>query len=240
MRKEKIKTPSAVDAVVGAITDEIIRGELKPGERLAPEPDLALKYGVGRNSVREAIKQLQAYGVLYIKRADGTYLADSFQGKMLDPLLYNLIFDNEDQEALSQLRSVIEIGTLQVALLRPQSQTVIPILNELLGEISEEFDKSEPSHERILEKDLAFHKAIAATIGNPQVDILTDYITRMTIPARKRAVQKWIELGKQAEFIRLHREIIAVIAERDMARVTEVVENHYVFLRKILKEEEQQ
>ncbi|MCR5715622.1 MAG: GntR family transcriptional regulator [Lachnospiraceae bacterium] len=237
MRKNKEKLPSAVDQVVSAITDEIIRGELRPGERLSPEPDLALKYGVGRNSVREAIKQLQAYGVLYIKRADGTYLVDSFQGKMLDPLLYNLIFDNEDQEDLAQLRSVIEIGTLQVALLRPKAKEVIPTLNRLLAEIEAEFRKEEPSPEEILDRDLRFHKAIAAIIGNPQVDILTDYITRMTIPARTRAVEKWIELGKQAEFIRLHREIIDVIDSCDASRVTQVVENHYVFLRKILKEE---
>ena len=57
---------SAVDLVVDRITNEIISGELQPGDRLPTEPELSAKYGVGRNSVREAIKQLQAFGILYI------------------------------------------------------------------------------------------------------------------------------------------------------------------------------
>lgn len=91
---ENSKT-SAVDYVVDCITNEIISGELHPGDRLLTEPELSAKYGVGRNSVREAIKQLQAFGILFIKRADGTFVTDSYQQPMLDPMLYSLILKKE-------------------------------------------------------------------------------------------------------------------------------------------------
>ncbi len=232
--KEKKSSVSAVDKVVSAITDEIISGSLHPGDRLEPEEKLAAKYNVGRNSVREAIKQLQAYGVLYIKRADGTYIEDSFNGKMLDPLLYNLIFCKEDQEDLAELRSVLETGIIQSAMQDDAVENVLPVLRELTVQTEEEMNKENPDAERVLELDLNFHSAIAGTIGNPQVDILVSYITRMTVPARRKAVEEWIRSGKQGEFIRLHREIIEVIEHRDFSRINSVVNNHYIFLRKVL------
>ena len=111
---------SAVDLVVDRITNEIISGELQPGDRLPTEPELSAKYGVGRNSVREAIKQLQAFGILYIRRADGTFVTESYQQPMLDPMLYSLILKKRDWNDFVQLRAVIDIGTLQVALENPE------------------------------------------------------------------------------------------------------------------------
>ncbi len=231
---QKAASSSAVDKVVRAITDAIIYGELKPGDRLAPESELAKKYNVGRNSVREAIKQLQAYGVLYIKRADGTYIEDSFKGKMLDPILYNLIFDNKDKEALAEMRSVIETGIIQSAMQNREITKIIPRLNELIAQTEEEFSKDEASPEKVLDIDLEFHNVIASTLENSQINILTDYITRMTVPSRMKAVEEWIRLGKESEFVRLHREMVEVIEKKDFSRINEVVNNHYVFLRKML------
>ncbi len=232
-KKNKEKSVSAVDRVVNAITDEIIGGSLHPGDRLEPEEKLAARYGVGRNSVREAIKQLQAYGVLYIKRADGTYIADSFNSKMLDPLLYNLIFCKKDQEDLTELRSIIETGIIQSAMQDNNILKVLPVLRQLTERTKEELNKEHPDAELVLELDLSFHSAIAQTMGNPQVDVLTSYIARMTVPSRKRAVEEWIRLGKQDEFIKLHRDIIDVIETLDFSRINQVVNTHYVFLRKV-------
>ncbi len=234
-RKEKETSISAVDKVVASITDEIINNSLHPGDRLEPEEKLANKYNVGRNSVREAIKQLQAYGVLYIKRADGTYIEDSFNGKMLDPLLYSLIFCNKDEEDLAQLRSIIETGIIQSAMQDDDISKVIPQLSELVEETEREMNKDVPDPGRVLDLDLDFHSVIAGTIGNPQVDILTSYITRMTVPARRKAVEEWIRSGKQDEFVKLHKDIIDVIEKRDFSRINQVVNNHYIFLRKVLK-----
>ena len=234
-KKEKKPSVSAVDKVVSSITDEIINKSLHPGDRLEPEEKLASKYNVGRNSVREAIKQLQAYGVLYIKRADGTYIEDSFNTKMLDPLLYSLIFCNKDEEDLAQLRAIIETGILQNAMQDDNISKVIPHLIELTEETERELNKETPDPGRVLDIDLKFHSAIAGTMGNPQVDILTSYITRMTVPARRKAVEEWIRYGKQDEFIRLHRDIIDVMEKRDFSRINQVVNNHYIFLRKVLK-----
>lgn len=219
---------SAVDFVVDCITNEIINGELHPGDRLLTEPELSAKYGVGRNSVREAIKQLQAFGILYIRRADGTFVTESYQQPMLDPMLYSLILKKKDWNDFVQLRAVIDIGTLQVAMENPDTAEVVPKLRKLINEIGEEMRKESPSVDRILELDLEFHRSIAQSINNPQVDTVTSYIARMTVPSRRETVQKWLDSNGVEEFLDLHRQFADVIEKKDTARIMQVVKEHYV------------
>ena len=220
---------SAVDLVVDRITNEIISGELQPGDRLPTEPELSAKYGVGRNSVREAIKQLQAFGILYIRRADGTFVTESYQQPMLDPMLYSLILKKRDWNDFVQLRAVIDIGTLQVALENPEVVEIVPQLLEIVEKIGKEMRKKEPDVDRILEMDLAFHRSIALTIHNPQIDTVTSYVARLTVPSRRETVQKWLDSNQIEEFLELHRQIADVIEKRDTARITQAVMEHYVF-----------
>lgn len=69
---KKIKNKSVVKTVVDSITKAIINGELRPGDKIPTEMELADSFGVGRNSIREAIKILVYYGILEIRRAEGT------------------------------------------------------------------------------------------------------------------------------------------------------------------------
>lgn len=223
---------SAVDYVVDCIVNEIIDGELHPGDRLPTEPELSVKYGVGRNSVREAIKQLQAFGILFIRRADGTFVTDSYQQPMLDPMLYSLILKKRDWSDFVQLRSVIEIGTLHVALANPNVVQIVPQLKKMVMEIAQEMRSASPSVDKILEMDLEFHQIIVQTLGNPQVDTVTSYIAKLTIPSRRETVQKWLDDGETERFLELHMKIVDVIAKRDTSRITEAVEEHYVYWKK--------
>ena len=82
--KQKNAVKSVVDQVMDGIISQIIDGTLHPGDKLPTEMELCKQFGAGRNSVREAVKKLQAYGILYIKRADGTFVSENYNQKMLD------------------------------------------------------------------------------------------------------------------------------------------------------------
>ena len=69
-----IKSESLVQTVINRITDAIISGELKPGDKLPTEVELMATLQVSRNTVREAIRTLIAYGVVEIRRPEGTFL----------------------------------------------------------------------------------------------------------------------------------------------------------------------
>ena len=87
---KKIKNKSVVQTVVDSITKAIIAGELKPGDKIPTELELAESFGVGRNSIREAIKILVYYGILEIRRAEGTFVCNGFNKIMIDPMVYGV------------------------------------------------------------------------------------------------------------------------------------------------------
>lgn len=220
---------SAVDLVVNGIIDSIIKREIRPGGKLPTEPELSKEYNVGRNSVREAIKQLQAFGILEIRRADGTYVADSYNNHMLDPMLYSLILQEHDWQDFVQLREVIDIGTLRVALSDPGVVKIVPALEGILLQMKSLLEQEKPDIDGVLRLDLEFHSDITKTINNPMVTTVNNYVTLISIPSRRKSVEKWIADNKSETFIALHQQLIDVIATRDAGRIEQAVTAHYVY-----------
>ena len=110
-----INSKSMVQIVIDRITGAIIDGELKPGDQIPTEPELSSLFNVGRNTVREAIRILVAYGVLEIRRAEGTFICDGFSPSMINPAIYQIILQKESRyEELIGLRKIIENGMMQL------------------------------------------------------------------------------------------------------------------------------
>ena len=107
-----------VQQVIDRLTLAMINKELCPGDKIPTETALSLTFGVGRNSIREAIKILVSFGVLEIRRPEGTFVAKGFSEKMIDPLLYGIILDEDERsvESLKELRSWIDVGILKLAI----------------------------------------------------------------------------------------------------------------------------
>ena len=234
------KQASVVERVIDGIISSIISGEFQPGDQLPTEPELSRRYNAGRNSVREAVKQLQAYGVVYIRRADGTYVCDSYDQKMLDPMLYNIILHKNDWRDFVTLRAVIDIGMLHLALTLPDVEECVPELERLVEEMTTEMEGPAPSKERVMELDTRFHAIIAQTTHNPQIASVTEYITRLTVPSRLETVERVLEGGLSdiRHFVELHRQMVALIADRQAGRIAEVVKNHYIYWENDIKPED--
>ena len=106
-----LKSESVVQKVINCLTDGMISGELKPGDKLPTEPELAATFGVARTSVREATKILTYLGVLESRRSEGTFVANGFQESMIDPMVYGIILNQgEDFNSLIELRELTEVG----------------------------------------------------------------------------------------------------------------------------------
>ena len=227
MAQETEKKVSAVSQVFDNIINEIIEGRLRPGDRLPTESELSEKYHIGRNSVREAIKQLQAFGILYIRRADGTFVSENYNQKMLDPLLYSLILQDHDWRYFVQLRSAMEIGVMFLAIDSDRREESVARLEELIHSMDKEVKRARPSVDRLLELDLAFHETISSAVSNPMVDSVTNYIARLTVPSRRATTRKLIKDKNGTRFVDLHCQIVDVLKTKDKSRIEEVVEAHY-------------
>lgn len=95
-----IKREPISATILNMITDESLSGNLKPGDKLPTENELAENLGVGRNSVREARKMLSSFGVIEVRMGAGTYIAETIHGSIFEPLMLSLAFEQGTSKEL--------------------------------------------------------------------------------------------------------------------------------------------
>ena len=142
-RKEKdvllkpINKESVVQQVIDRLTEAMLSGALKPGDKIPTEVEMSETFGVGRNSIREAIKILVYLGVLEIKRADGTFVRSGFTESMIDPMIYGIILGDDDSYVeLKELREVMEQDIMRSAVVK-STEKDIEFLKSKYNELEE-------------------------------------------------------------------------------------------------------
>ena len=220
---------SVVDQVMESIIQDIIEGRLSPGDRLPTETELSRRMGAGRNSVREAIKKLEAYGVCYIRRADGTFVNEHYSQKMLDPILYSIILQKNSWNDFVEMRRVIDTGTLHVVVGRQGLPANLQDLRAALTALEKAVRSPLPKADVIMDCDTHFHNLITEATGNPQLASISDYVTRLTIPSRARTLQKILRQGDLDNFISLHRQLLEIIETKRADLIDPAVNDHYMY-----------
>lgn len=86
--------------IVAQVTQAIAQGSIPLGSYLPTEPQLMAQFGVGRNALREAIKILEAFGLVTVRRGAGTYVQDSCTFDLLVPLFLRLLWLSPTKEDL--------------------------------------------------------------------------------------------------------------------------------------------
>ena len=105
---QKIEVKNPVDLIISQIRDLIGSGKIKPGEKLPPERKLAEHFGVSRNHVREAIRQLQIYGIVKVLPQSGTVI-NGIGIVALEGLITNVLkIENSDFKSLVDTRILLE------------------------------------------------------------------------------------------------------------------------------------
>lgn len=161
MKFEVIKRCTASEVVADRILFQLRSKNLKPGEKLPPERDLVKMFGVGRSSVREAVKALSAMGYLQVIQGRGTYVAknaDSARPRTGD-LKKDLNFIN--MPSLLETRRILECKSAELAAQRADSRQILQI-----GEAIIEMQKPNQDNRKFLSADRAFHLAVADATEN--------------------------------------------------------------------------
>lgn len=104
----KINGESTVDSVVSSIRDALNTGALSPGDRIPSETVLMQELGVSRSTIREAMKMLQAYGVVDVKQGNGTFITKNCDDVATKAFImrYTLLQPSEDERW--QFRALFE------------------------------------------------------------------------------------------------------------------------------------
>ncbi len=155
---EKLST-----AVVRQVEELILRGILRPGERLPSERELAERLGVSRPSLRDAIAQLQETGLLSAKPGAGVFVADVL-GSAFSPAL-TALFARHDEAAMDYLsfrRDMEGLAAERAA--RLGSDTDLEVVSAVFAKMEAAHDSSSAEEEAAL--DAQFHMAIIEASHN--------------------------------------------------------------------------
>lgn len=226
--KASLANKSVVERIVDQITNAIINGELKPGDKIPTEPELCETFGVGRNSIREAIKILAAYGVVEIRRADGTYICQEYNYKMLYPILYGIILQKDSQKQIIELRKVIDVGIMQEAMHR-MGVDEFHQLETVIEDMEQAINKEPPVAREIFDLDVRFHAVMTDVFSNGLLESIGYYIDTITKQSRILAIEFILKNGYKEDFIMLHREILDVLEKKDESQIAPIIEKHYKY-----------
>lgn len=116
LEKEISTQPNTIaDQVYEALLKRIVSGHYKPGERIPSENELREEFNVSRNTLRGALKRLNAMGVLETRRGDGSYVKQFGMQMYLNAFVPAMLINEDSLMELIQLRKAIEVAAARLA-----------------------------------------------------------------------------------------------------------------------------
>ncbi|WP_406615151.1 FadR/GntR family transcriptional regulator, partial [Candidatus Caldatribacterium sp.] len=162
---QPLERESLVQLVLKQVKEALISGELKPGDRLPSESDLANTLGVSRGSVREALRMLEALGVVERKRGKGIFIPEKPRHAILDPLVFSLLTQQGSSTDICELRFILEPVFTALAATKATTKDL-----EALERMVDETEASLQQGILPLEKDIEFHRKVFSLTQNPYIE----------------------------------------------------------------------
>jgi len=212
------RSPVAVDLVTSHVRHLIERGELRPGDRLPTERELAARIGVSRPTVRTGLRTLATMGVVRSRQGAGTFITDGPPALASEPLGLMAALHGLSRDGLFEARRVLEVGTSGLAAERSSGDDLAAMSEEVIGMFA---SVGEPL--TFLWHDVRFHRAIAAASGNPVLGVLIDMLGSMFYERRRATIQTATDLRETAD---AHRRIYQAIRARNRDAARAAMDDH--------------
>ena len=159
------KRPALSQAICDYVKQYILDSGLEAGDPLPPEAQIAQDLGVGRSSVREAIKALESLGIVQVRHGDGLYVREYNFDPVLDTLSYGMRFDARTLLELLQIRIWLETAIVKDVIQQIGSNGIAR-----MDQVIRQWDEAIRAGVRDVafhtEQDMQFHRALYATLGN--------------------------------------------------------------------------
>ena len=192
------------DVVYNTLRQAILRGELKPGERLM-EIQLANKLGVSRTPIREAMRKLELDGLVIMTPRKGAEVADITEKSLRDVL---------------EVRKALEMLSVELAC-EHVTKEEIKKLREAASQFSEVLSSEDVT--MIAEADEHFHDLINLATGNQKLIVILSNLREQMYRYR---VEYLKDSGKFPQLVSEHEMLIEAIEKKDRLRASQVIGQH--------------
>ena len=210
-----VKRASLTKQLIDEIILSIESGELPAGEKMPPEAELAEMLHVSRNSLREALKTLETFGIIQSIHGQGTFLSPTAAQRIPNMELLQLLSDNDDLQNLLDARLVLEPGIAKLAAERRTDADIDALSASLDSFVSKDNGVSTMFHVRLSEaaKSPVLHGYLQAIF---QKLVYTPY----------PLLQEKLLPDLHDDEVREHREVLDAIIEKDGDSAQELMHMH--------------
>jgi GntR family transcriptional repressor for pyruvate dehydrogenase complex len=215
---ETVRKVRRYEQVAEQIRRMISDGALKPGDLLPPERELVEKLGVGRSSIRDAVRTLEVMGILEPRQGHGTVVRDLSADALVVPLSLVLTRKRELVTELLDVRRMIEPG---LAARAAKNATAEEIAH--MGAILARHEAKLRRGEEAMDEDSDFHYAIALAARNSVVLRVLDVLMDLLRESRSRSLQV---PGRPQRSFDGHRRILRALQKRDAKAAEAAVRRH--------------
>ncbi|NWE12519.1 FadR/GntR family transcriptional regulator [Pseudomonas yamanorum] len=206
---QRKRSPGLAHDIVTALTQQILLGQMAPGEKLPSESAIVGEYGVSRTVVREALSKLQAAGLVETRHGVGTFVLERDERHGL-----HLTHDTAASvRGILELRMGLETQAAALAALRRTDEQL-----QQMRQALDDYQDSLANNDSAVEPDVRFHRLIAQATGNTYfTDVIfhlgNSVIPRTRINAEERGDADLMELGRLANLE--HEAILKAIRRQD-------------------------
>ena len=214
-----VKASRLYEQIVQQVEESILKGQLKPGDQLPAERDLAQRFGVSRTAVREAVKALREKGLVEAYSGRGTFVTNGTTQAIRQSLDLMVRISQQDGSAhLAELRHMLEPEIAALAARRIEAQ-FLGVMREAVTAM----DVSLHDPDAYVEADLDFHLALAEAAGNPLILSLLDSIVGLLREQRARIFN--VDGGPERGQFH-HKRILAAVEARDASAARQAMRDH--------------
>jgi GntR family transcriptional regulator, transcriptional repressor for pyruvate dehydrogenase complex len=212
----------STEQVVSHVRGLIERGEIRPGDRLPAERDLALQIGVSRPTVRAGLRALAAMGVVQSRHGSGTFIPAGPPSLGTEALSFLAALHGFTREEMYEARRILEVGAAGLAAERATSDQIATLAEEVAGMFAA---MDEP--ELFLVHDINFHRAVASASANPIVASLVEMVSALYYESRRDTAARASDrdLRDAAE---MHRKIYQAIRAHDAQTARDAMQTHLI------------
>lgn len=214
-----VQTSRLYEQIVQQIEHSILKGDLKEGDQLPAERELAHQFGVSRTAVREAVKTLREKGLVEAYPGRGTFITNGTSHSFKQTL--DRMMRGDPSEGTANLTEVREILEPEIAALAAQraDEEMLSAMREAISVM----DGARNDADAFIEGDLDFHLALAEAAANPLILSLIDSIVGLL---REQRMRTYFVNGGPERGQYHHKRILEAIEHRDPQGAREAMRAH--------------
>lgn len=221
------KTTKIYDQVIEEIKNKIKCGEIKKGDRLPAEREMAESIGVSRASVREAIRALEVVGLIESRHGAGNYIRTNFYNSLFEPISVMFMLQESSVKEMYDLRETLELQCAKLCAKNIEDNELV-LLTEILDRMY-----IAANEEESLELDIKFHYLIAKASRNVLLINVLEVISNLMDEFIKKSRMQILHEGNAKEsLLEIHENLVRALKLRDESKVYNAMKEHFNLIRK--------